>query len=201
MRKLIAAALLAGAALAAPANAATVLNGSFEAGLGINPFGWTVTSIGGRTGSMAVFPEGYIATFPAADTGVNALRIRSSADNTWVLTQTVATNVGQSYVLRYSMLNQNANAFDSVTVTTGNVTTVFGDRAPFEWTAFTQAFTAVSTSTVIQFAIRHTGGNSQNFMYLDSVALSVPEPGTWGMMMAGFGLVGFAARRRKAIAA
>jgi hypothetical protein len=29
----------------------------------------------------------------------------------------------------------------------------------------------------------------------------VPEPGTWAMMIAGFGLVGAAARRRKALAA
>jgi hypothetical protein len=28
----------------------------------------------------------------------------------------------------------------------------------------------------------------------------IPEPGTWAMMIAGFGLVGFAARRRRTLA-
>jgi hypothetical protein len=203
MRKLIAAAMLAGAAMAAPANAATVLNGSFEASLGLNPFGWTVTSTGGRTGALFVVPEGYIPAFPAADSGTNALRIRSgvSPANTWTLSQTIATNAGQNYILRWAMENQGQTAVDSVVVTAGNASFSMGDSNPFSWTDFQLPFLATSTSTVISFTLRHTGVQN-SFMYLDSVALSVPEPGTWGMMMAGFGMVGFAARRRrKAVAA
>lgn len=33
----------------------------------------------------------------------------------------------------------------------------------------------------------------------DDFAASVPEPATWAMLLAGFGLVGFAARRRRAV--
>ena len=34
----------------------------------------------------------------------------------------------------------------------------------------------------------------------DFVVGSVPEPGTWAMMLAGFGLLGLALRKRRAIA-
>lgn len=36
--------------------------------------------------------------------------------------------------------------------------------------------------------------------FIDNVSLAVvPEPATWGLMIAGFGLVGFAARRRRSV--
>ena len=44
-------------------------------------------------------------------------------------------------------------------------------------------------------AIYADNGASQGF------AVGVPEPATWAMMIAGFGMVGFAARRRKPISA
>ncbi len=38
--------------------------------------------------------------------------------------------------------------------------------------------------------------------YLDDITISaVPEPATWGLMIAGFGMVGFAARRRRTVVA
>lgn len=38
--------------------------------------------------------------------------------------------------------------------------------------------------------------------YLDDITISVvPEPATWGMMLGGFAMVGFAARRRKTVTA
>ncbi len=38
--------------------------------------------------------------------------------------------------------------------------------------------------------------SSQNAFELDTVAAAVPEPATWVMLLAGFGLVGMTARRR-----
>lgn len=43
-------------------------------------------------------------------------------------------------------------------------------------------------------------GNSGGFESDNHTVGMVPEPGTWAMMIAGFGLVGFAARRRRTMA-
>ncbi|NJC34016.1 hypothetical protein GGR88_001490 [Sphingomonas jejuensis] len=39
--------------------------------------------------------------------------------------------------------------------------------------------------------------SSQNSLEVDNIAVSVPEPATWGMMIAGFGIVGASLRRRR----
>ncbi len=54
-----------------------------------------------------------------------------------------------------------------------------------------QKFTSVTVSTDVDFAIAQ-------LRY--SFTAPIPEPATWAMMIAGFGLVGFAARRRRPLA-
>ena len=41
--------------------------------------------------------------------------------------------------------------------------------------------------------------SSQSAFEIDALASAVPEPATWAMMMAGFGLIGGAARRRRRV--
>ena len=48
------------------------------------------------------------------------------------------------------------------------------------------------------FADRHTVDSSLSF---SATAAAVPEPATWAMLIAGFGLVGVTARRRRLVAA
>ncbi len=60
--------------------------------------------------------------------------------------------------------------------------------------AFT--FTADSSTQVLSFLAHGTPEGVPPFSVLDGVSLNVPEPATWAMMIAGFGLVGLAARRR-----
>jgi hypothetical protein len=50
--------------------------------------------------------------------------------------------------------------------------------------------------------VRQTSPGAVDFFGVDDISYNVvPEPGTWAMMIAGFGLVGAAVRRRKALAA
>ncbi len=83
------------------------------------------------------------------------------------------------------VLFNGVSAFDSAV--SGSLTPTF---------AFTQYFAAGST---IDFAVGN-GGNGYNndSTLLSALVSSVPEPATWGLMIAGFGMVGFAARRRSA---
>jgi len=58
-------------------------------------------------------------------------------------------------------------------------------------------FTFDGANNVLSFLAVGTPDGLPPFSLLDGVsATAVPEPATWAMMLAGFGLVGFAARRR-----
>jgi hypothetical protein len=67
------------------------------------------------------------------------------------------------------------------------------------WTTATKTFTASSTSEVLSFLAKTSSPGAPPFLLLDNVSLTsaVPEPTTWGMMLGGFGLIGFLARRRQ----
>lgn len=67
------------------------------------------------------------------------------------------------------------------------------------WTSSTMTFTATSASQVLSFLAQGSPG-APPFLLLDSVSMTaaVPEPSTWGMLLAGAALLGFAVRRRAA---
>lgn len=185
---LIAATLIAGAATPAAAVTNLVVNGDFETG---SFAGWTVTSTGLNGASTTT-----ITTVPAeVHTGTYAAKLRTITPNVNTLAQTIATINARPYELTYWLRNSDnqGRVVDNLTVTSGTATTVYGDRPSFAYTQFTQYFVANSASSLISFAFQHT---SPGF-YLDDVAVAmVPEPATWGLMVAGFGMVGFAMRRR-----
>ncbi|GGY30145.1 FxDxF family PEP-CTERM protein [Pseudoduganella albidiflava] len=66
------------------------------------------------------------------------------------------------------------------------------------WKTATMTFTADGASQVLSFLAKGTAPGAPPFLLLDGVSLvsAVPEPATWGMLLGGLGLVGFAARRR-----
>lgn len=68
------------------------------------------------------------------------------------------------------------------------------------WQKETFTFTATGTSELLSFLAVGTPAGVPPFSLLDGVSMTaaVPEPQTWGMLGLGLGLVGFAARRRKA---
>ena len=68
------------------------------------------------------------------------------------------------------------------------------------WEAQSMTFVATATSQLLKFLAKGTPGGAPPISFLDGVSLQatpgVPEPATWAMLIAGFGIVGVAARRR-----
>ena len=187
---LIAAALVAGVATPASAVTNLIANGGFEAGSTF--ISWTGTSnvSGGFAASSINSNPAYVLT------GLNSGLLRTVGTSTVnTLSQSVATIASRPYLLEYWLLNRDnsGRVIDEMTVTSGSTVTFFGDRPSFAYTYFSQCFVATSASELISFAYKHT---SPNF-YLDDVSVTmVPEPAAWGLMVAGFGMIGFAMRRR-----
>lgn len=78
------------------------------------------------------------------------------------------------------------------------------------WFGLTSNFNSGSSSSVVLSLVNENTTRAGNDFALDDVTLgtrsvvnptpAIPEPGAWALMIAGFGLVGAAARRQKALA-
>ena len=208
MKKFVFAVAMA-AATVAPAHAANlIVNGDFEASNSptATPPGWT--NIGHTDGviSYANFGTpaydgkyfydigGYGGALPSINDGIM---------------QTIATVIGKSYRLTFGFSGENTQGVTTVLgVTTGGLVTTFthvGTNAgvfkdPFATT--TIDFVASSAATDIKFQIFSSTNIGNNDPLIDAVSVEalqrggVPEPAAWAMMLAGFGLVGGAMRRR-----
>jgi hypothetical protein len=85
---------------------------------------------------------------------------------------------------------------DGGTIYAGSGTTLAAGTNP--GTTISTSFTATGNSAVLKFADTSLtdGGN----VVIDNLSVAaVPEPATWGLLVTGFALVGFAARRRQIV--
>lgn len=211
-----AAVFAAGSAHAATAN--LVQNGSFEANQISNSPGWEqVASVTGWTSSVSgndafelqrgASQGGQGGFISAAADGSQYLELNT--DQFTAVSQYIATSTVGSYTLSFSYAGRPdtpSGAQSSMQVFWGGrlvdtVTAVNG-----VWT--TDTLTLSSSSPVTGLTFKSIGPTSAISFgsYLDkvsvtSVAAAVPEPGTYAMLLAGLGLVGFTARRCKAKAA
>lgn len=81
-------------------------------------------------------------------------------------------------------------------------TTVFPGANYYPGQAFALVGGPVTLRLSQSFGYSVAGGATYGVNRLGTVTLAaVPEPATWGLMIGGFGLVGAAARRRRAVAA
>ncbi len=213
MRKLLffvsAAALAVTAAM--PAAAVEIVNGSFE--LGTDPgAGFTTQAAGSNaiTGwTVGGFGVDYIGTYWQASDGVRSIDL--SALSAGSLSQTFATTIGTDYTVTFDLSgNPDAGtgtklALTSISGSLPQLSTyevlASNSRENMNWQTYSYTFTAFaanSTLTFSSFEYNPFGPALDNVSILegDGAGATVPEPATWGMMLAGFGLVGFASRRR-----
>lgn len=74
---------------------------------------------------------------------------------------------------------------------------VAATRRPSRWDGYTFADDVTLASGALRLDLRGTSFNSESFIEIGLTSY-VPEPGTWAFLVAGFGLVGVALRRKQA---
>jgi hypothetical protein len=215
----IAAVLLAGSAQAAN----LVTNGSFEDGLagwtvgGTDPQGFPPAAIfynsatpypNGAFGE-AVPPDNAISVSPDA-VGARAAYFVSDLANNQSLTQSVflATGTYKIGFSAYAPANGFGNAGDATF--SGSIAGIelasyaVSEGVPLVWQAFAgQRIVDTAGNFDISFVF-NTDTVPAKDVVIDRVYITrvggVPEPSSWAMLIAGFGLVGAASRRRRGLA-
>lgn len=182
------AALAALCLMAAPVEAATVVNGGFQTG---DFTGWTPIS-DNNSSARVEGPEEFRAAFSGS--GVSSL------------TQTIATMIGQRYRLTFDAALDFPFAVSAAAPMPGEIrmlVTIDGAElevlnAGEEFAGYMLDFIGSGSSTLL-FQVGAGFGRWQ----LDNVAVApadvaaVPEPATWGMMLLGMGMVGTVLRSRR----
>nr|WP_315261319.1 choice-of-anchor C family protein [uncultured Duganella sp.] len=188
-------------ALASTAQSSELIdNGGFESDYHPGSFielssglsGWTITA-----GSVDLI-NGY---WQAAG---GSYSIDLNGGSAATLSQSFATNIGQLYNVSFSMAGNpdGGGAVKSIMAgVTGMSTFTFdgtgASHGAMNWQARSFSFVASSSLSTLTFA-----GDSSTGPYgvaLDNVSVTaaVPEPETYGMLIAGLGVLGLLARRRR----
>jgi choice-of-anchor C domain-containing protein len=187
--------------LAGAAQAALVVNGSFEDGPvpgGFSTFGTGSTAISGWTVTGGSID--YIGTYWNASDGIRSLDL--SGNEAGTIAQMIPTVAGTRYTVSFDYSsNPDQGYAKSMLVGFGSATPVsftFSTpiQRPLVWLTGTATFVATGSSTQLSFQSSTPGPWG---IALDNVAVNgaVPEPTTWAMLIAGFGMVGVGMRRRR----
>jgi choice-of-anchor C domain-containing protein len=212
MRKVLqVAAIVAVAMSASAANAATVVNGSFELGRDPGIFsteGVSSTAITGWT--VGGFSVDYIGSYWQASDGVRSIDL--SGLNAGSLSQTINTVIGSNYTITFDLSgNPDGGVGNRISVVSisGALPNVEiyevgpgNSRGNMNWSTYSYNFTAFSTLSAVTFAsaeFNSFGPALDNVSIIDNgggIGSTVPEPASWAMLLVGFGFVGVASRRR-----
>lgn len=178
--------LLAAAATPALAAVNLVNNPGFESGLA----GWTRFGNTGYSGVAGSF-------LGQAPTQGVAQAYFGPVGSTGGIFQSIATTAGETYRISFDVWA--APGGQQFRADFGG-STLFNDRIRFGqgYTSYVYDVIASAASTELRFRTRH----DPSYYLLDNVRVvglagGIPEPATWVMLIAGFGMIGLAARRRR----
>lgn len=206
------AAIAAMALTGVSASAATVINGSFE--LGTDPGVFTPLGAGSNaiTGwTIGGFGVDYIGTYWEASDGVRSVDLSNLNEGS--VSQTLETIVGNSYTVTFDLSGNPDGGLDnkiSVISISGSLPQIetysvgpANSRDNMLWQTYSYTFTAFATASTLTFASAEEtpfGPALDNVSIIDNgggIGAGVPEPTSWAMLIAGFGLVGATARSRR----
>ena len=182
-----------------------VANGSFEANVVSSPFvNFSTTTQGISNWIIGVGNVDLVGSLWTAAGGVNSVDL--SGTRKGEIHQTLSTVAGQTYQLSFALAGnfQGGPAIKGMSVNIGpnglyTFDTTGKSAGNMGWTTYSKTFVAVSTATTLSFASNTSGAYGP---VLDNVAVTaVPEPETFAMLLAGLGMMGMIARRRKAASA
>lgn len=199
-------------AFSGAANAVTVVNGSFEDGIAIGPSGVVNLATGDDTSlpGWNVLADGidyFDNSYYQVSNGNRAVDLSTSTPG-GVVQRIGGFTAGVTYQLTFDLsADPNDPAVRpktkrAVVSATGGTPSLFtyvltdaNTTTDSRWETNTYRFRANSLFQNIQF---RSLDQSEYGILLDNVSISeVPEASTWVLMIAGFGMVGFAARRRR----
>ena len=193
--------------LASSASAVTVVNGSFEDGIVLPDGGFTTLDTGDTTSipGWEVLTAGvdYISTYWQASDGTRSLDL-SAGTSGGVMQTITGLEIGKHYRVTFDLSANPGGALGTKRALVSETDGVAESRF-YELTAANTNADMLYQTYTYDFVASHTFGDlqfrSEEFnpygIVLDNVSISiVPEPAVWGLMIAGFGLAGFAARRR-----
>lgn len=111
--------------------------------------------------------------------------------------------MGQKYTLSYLYGDRNGGGAQEQDVYFGNQLLGTNSSSGLDslWAAETYTFVAMATSGNLEFIANKEGGLASYGNEITNVSLiaAIPEPASWAMMLAGFGIMGLAMRRRAAL--
>jgi len=187
---------------------ATGLTGWTSGGFNLVYFGGTQTTVSAnnRYNDPLTYFRSDVTTSPD---GGNFVALDGDSSIRGALSQTITgLTSGAQYLLTFNwgggqLRNRTGDTTEQLQVSFGGVTkstpilndpsTVFSG-----WKNASFTFTANGTSQVLSFLSIGTPDGQPPIAVLDGVSLTaVPEPATWALLMIGFGMVGYAARRRR----
>jgi hypothetical protein len=185
LKSLLCAAALAAAVMTTPAAAVNlVTNGSFETG---DFTGWSETGDTSFTGVI-----GSALGFDPTD-GVYQ-GIFGPVGGLVYISQDIVTTPGASYLLSFDIGNTGGTPSEFVLAWDGITLLDIPDLDPFPYMTASGGLTATTSLTTLTFGFFQ----EPDYFFLDNVVLTaIPEPASWALMLAGFGMIGGAMRRRQ----
>lgn len=199
MKKTIAIALAALAPCLAQAQT-TIFSDNFNSSpLGLNtaPAGWTVTDDTVVVGTVDVVATG---TYGLTGSG-RFVDLDGSTGNAGVLSRGFAMTAGTTYTAFFDISGNQRGGSDNLQVSFGSAVLslpFLSSSSP--WTTYSLTFTPTASGT-FSLSFNNAGGDNIGALLDNVVVQAVPEPESYALLLAGLGLMGTIARRRKAAAA